>query len=68
MDWRGIEAEVIYHKDSCGDIDLKGTDILFLGGGTDRGEEIVSQRLAKIREELKDFVERDGTVLAVCGG
>ena len=65
--WRGIEAEVTeYHLNDP--IDLAGTDIVLLGGGSDREQQIVCTRLQNVREELHAYVEDGGTVLAVCGG
>ena len=43
-------------------------DIVLLGGGSDREQELVCQYLKKVRKDFKDYVEEDGVVLAVCGG
>lgn len=64
---RGIECEVIeYELDD--DIDLKETDIVFIGGGSDREQQIVCNRLREIKDQIKEYVEDNGVLLAVCGG
>lgn len=68
LEWRGIEAEVIMHTAELGRIDFSATDIIFLGGGSDREEEIVLGKLMEQKQELKDFVEGGGSVAAICGG
>ncbi|HIT91156.1 MAG TPA: glutamine amidotransferase, partial [Candidatus Merdenecus merdavium] len=67
LNWRGIDSEVIeYHLED--EIDFSKLDIILLGGGSDREQQIVCHRLQKIKEEFKAYVERGGVVLAVCGG
>ena len=65
--WRGIEAEVKEYRLQDA-VDFSGTDIVLLGGGSDREQQIVCTKLQDIREELHAYVEDGGTVLAVCGG
>ena len=65
--WRGIEAEVKEYR-LQDTVDFSGTDIVLLGGGSDREQQIVCTRLQDIREEMQAYVEDGGTVLAVCGG
>ena len=65
--WRGIEAEVTeYRLDDT--VDFSNTDIVLLGGGSDREQQIVCTRLQEIRKDFHEYVEDGGTVLAVCGG
>ena len=65
--WRGIEAEVTeYRLDDA--VDFEKTDIVLLGGGSDREQMIVCTRLQQIRKDFQAYVEDGGTVLAVCGG
>lgn len=67
LEWRGIEAEVIPFL--SGDaIDFSKLDIILLGGGSDREQELVCGQLQNIKQDFKDYVENDGVVLAVCGG
>lgn len=66
--WRGIDAEVrvcTAAEDKC---DLADTDIVFVGGGSDREQEIVCSRLLEKKTELREYVENGGTLAAVCGG
>ena len=65
--WRGIEAEVKEYR-LQDTVDFSGTDIILLGGGSDREQQIVCTRLQDIRKEMQAYVEDGGTVLAVCGG
>ena len=65
--WRGIEAEVTEYRLND-TVDFGKTDIVLLGGGSDREQQIVCTRLQDIREEFHSYVEDGGTVLAVCGG
>ena len=65
--WRGIDADVI----ECSLDDqpaLALADIVLLGGGSDREQQIVCSSLQKIRLDLRDYVEDGGSLLAICGG
>ena len=65
--WRGIDANVI--ECSLDDHpELAVADIVLLGGGSDREQQIVCTRLQKIRRDLRDYVEDGGSLLAICGG
>ncbi len=65
--WRGIEAETIeFELDDP--IDFNKIDIVLLGGGSDREQAIVCQKLKEIQPDFKDYVENNGVVIAVCGG
>ncbi|MBR3226497.1 MAG: glutamine amidotransferase [Atopobiaceae bacterium] len=48
--------------------DLSKTDIVFIGGGSDRDQKIVCEKLLEQQGELASFVEDGGVLLAVCGG
>ena len=67
MLWRGLPVEVVRvnHGEK---IDLSQVDLVFLGGGPDREQRLASQDLVAMKDQLKDFVEGDGVVLAICGG
>lgn len=67
LEWRGIDSEVLPFL-SGDSIDFSKLDIVFLGGGSDREQELVCEHLKKIRENFKNYVENNGVVLAVCGG
>ncbi len=65
--WRGIETEVVsYTSDGGGD--LSNADIVFIGGGSDREQKIVCDKLLKHKDAIKEYVENDGVLVAVCGG
>ena len=66
LEWRGIEAEVIPFL-SGDKIDFSKLDIVLLGGGSDREQELVCGYLKKSKLIL-NYVEQGGVVLAVCGG
>lgn len=67
LEWRGMEAEVIPFL-SGDSIDFSKLDIVLLGGGSDREQELVCGQLKNIQKDFKEYVENDGVVLAVCGG
>lgn len=67
MEWRGIRCEVqeVHLDDHPSFADV---DIAFIGGGSDREQRIVCDRLLSVRNELAAFVEDGGVLGAVCGG
>ncbi|MBQ9042667.1 MAG: DUF1727 domain-containing protein [Eggerthellaceae bacterium] len=65
--WRGMDAEV-ERVDLGQDIDLSNADIVFLGGGPDREQRIASRELLAQAGALRNYVEDDGVLLAICGG
>lgn len=65
--WRGIEAEVAaFELDAP--IDFSGLDIVFLGGGSDREQMLVCEKLKEIQKDFQAYVEDNGVVIAICGG
>lgn len=65
--WRGIEAETIaFELDD--NIDFSNLDIVFLGGGSDREQMLVCEKLKEIQKDFKEYVEQGGVVIAICGG
>lgn len=66
-EWREIEAEVKeFHISDK--IDFSELDIVLLGGGSDREQMLVCEKLKSIQDEMKGYVEDGGSVIAVCGG
>lgn len=65
--WRGLKAKV---KEVClGDtLDLQEADFLFMGGGSDREQSIVSRQIASTADQLQKALEEGLVILAVCGG
>lgn len=64
---RGIEAEVKEY--GLGDeIDFDNTDIVFIGGGSDKELRTVCTRMCEYKDKLISYAENGGCILAVCGG
>lgn len=68
LKWRGIDSEVI--RCTCDDehLDTSAADIIFLGGGSDREQKIVCDKLLSHKKELQRYAENNGVIVAVCGG
>lgn len=66
-EWRGIEAEIREFQ-ITDDVDFSQLDLVLLGGGSDREQKLVCERLQTIRHDFKSYVEDGGSVLAICGG
>lgn len=66
-EWRNIEVEIKeYNIDEP--IDFENIDILFIGGGSDKEQLAVCQKLNGCKDELVKYIENNGVVLALCGG
>jgi hypothetical protein len=66
-EWRGLEFEVVNVK--IGDkVDFSDADIIYMGGGQDRGQDRVSQDLLKRGPKIKDRIEDGCVALTICGG
>ncbi|WHH57051.1 glutamine amidotransferase [Petroclostridium sp. X23] len=66
-EWRGITVEIKEYELND-DIDFSQLDIIFLGGGSDREQLLVCNRLKEIKKDINEYVEDNGVVVAVCGG
>ena len=66
--WRGIDAEVVTYTCEDSGFDLSDVDIVFIGGGSDREQKIVCHRLLEHKDEIRNYVEDNGVLVAVCGG
>ena len=67
LEWRGIGCEVLEcHVDDRPT--FRDVDIVFIGGGSDREQKIVCDKLLAEQAELKAYVEDGGVLAAVCGG
>lgn len=49
-------------------LSLDNADIILLGGGSDRAQKLVSEKLLKIKKEFEEYRDDMGCMLAVCGG
>lgn len=68
LSWRGIKMNVIEITSHNRSVNFKNADIIFVGGGSDREQEIVCKLLLEKQDELKSYVEDNGVLVAVCGG
>lgn len=66
-EWRGLETQVdsIYGNEK---INFTGYDLVFLGGGSDREQLLVRDKLMSMKKELSSYVDAGGVLVAVCGG
>lgn len=64
---RGIEANIT-NITANDELSLTDADIVFLGGGNDKAQLIVLEKLLKLKNEFYSFRDDYGTMLAVCGG
>ncbi len=53
---------------SAEELDLETTDILYIGGATERSLASVYDSIYKIRDSIKDYAEKGGVILAACTG
>ncbi len=67
-EWRGISINLRVCNKEDALPDLAEADVLFLGGGPDKAEEMVCGFLKEKRDELSAYIENDGVLLAACGG
>lgn len=66
-EWRGLEFEIVEVK--VGDkVDFNDCDILFMGGGQDRGQKIVGADLLKRADEIRERIDEGMVALTICGG
>lgn len=66
--WRGIDVNVSACTNQNPEIDFDKTDIIFVGGGSDREQKIVCGKLLEKKSEICNFAENNGVIVAVCGG
>ncbi|MBO5364026.1 MAG: glutamine amidotransferase [Clostridia bacterium] len=66
--WRGISVNVTECTRDNPKLDLTDTDIVFLGGGPDKAEEMVCGFLKEHYATFLSFIENNGVLLATCGG
>lgn len=65
--WRNIPVQII-NKGLGDNMDFSKYDFVFLGGGSDREQNLIAADLMKRRDELKEAIENGLVVLAICGG
>ena len=64
--WRGIPVEVrrIVHGDPA---PFEEADLVVMGGSPDREQKLASADVRAMADDLRDYVEGDGPLLAICG-
>jgi len=66
-EWRGIVVEVT--NVHVGDkVDFSDADLIFLGGGQDRGQKIIASDLLARKDDIKREIDKGMVALTVCGG
>jgi CobQ-like glutamine amidotransferase family enzyme len=65
--WRGINAEVVEFNMEKEAPLLEG-DIFFIGGGSDRGQNLVYSHLLKHQKAMEELIEDGRVLLSICGG
>src|ERR1700730_17411733 len=66
-EWRGIQLDIVDIK-STNAVNFSNVDILFIGGGSDREQGMITNELLKIKQDFKSCVEDGVGCLAICGG
>ncbi len=66
-EWRDIQTQVdsVYGNKK---ITFTDYDLVFLGGGSDREQLLVRDKLISMKKEISAYVENGGVLVAVCGG
>lgn len=64
--WRGIDLEI--KNVSIGDKMPTEFDLLFMGGGQDTGQSLVSDDINQRADQIKESIEQGLPALVICGG
>ncbi len=64
MEKRNIEVSVVKYGLSD-EVDFNSTDIIYIGGGSQKDVKLVCEALRQKKDELKDFADRGGCILSV---
>ena len=48
--------------------DPQSYDLVFFGGGQDYEQKVIAQQIHHIHDDLQNYIENNGVVLAICGG
>jgi CobQ-like glutamine amidotransferase family enzyme len=67
-EWRDIRVKIINFSLNNNMDDLNEGDLFFVGGGSDRGQNIVYSNFLKYSDSFKERIENEAVVLAICGG
>lgn len=50
------------------EIDFENIDILYLGGGSERSEELALNRLMELKDKIRSYAAKGGVILGICSG
>jgi len=67
-EWRGIKANIVNFSLNEKNYKLNEGDIFFIGGGSDRGQNIVYSDFLSYSDNFKEIIEDNAVVLTICGG
>jgi hypothetical protein len=66
LEWRGLDVHVV--PVGRGDDFPQDSDLVFIGGGSDRVQRALSGEIDKRKDEIRAAIESGAVVLGVCGG
>ncbi len=66
-EWRNIKIEIVNVKRNDR-VDFKKADLIFMGGGQDRGQKAVVNDLLSRQEAIKTEINKGMAALTICGG
>lgn len=66
MEWRGLKYE--YHTNTVGEKLSGEYDLIFMGGGQDKGQVAVGKDLQAKAKFISDHIESGTPALTICGG
>ncbi len=49
-------------------LEINDYDLIFIGGGQDYEQSIISKDIQSKKDKLTEYIEADGTMLTICGG
>ena len=65
--WRGIKVNQKSFSVGEDNLNYEDIDLILIGGGSDQSQTIVSKNLLKQRNDLENYLNNDGVLLAICG-
>ena len=68
LEWRGIDCEVAAVRRDDPLADLSDVDVILIGGGGDNEQLYVCKHLMEYKNELRNYIEDNGSLIAICGG
>ncbi len=68
LEWRGISVNVKECTADNPEFNINDYDILFLGGGSDKEQEVVCEALKKKEKDFINYAEDNGVIVGLCGG